>query len=320
MRQPPSAAAHRPKRRHLISIADLADDELHAMIRRTREYGAGEPPAAPLRGSTVGVYFRKTSTRTRTAFSVAATRLGAALVAYGPNDLQVNTGESIEDTGRVLSRMLDALVARTAEDPKDLRALADQERMSVVNAMTPDEHPTQAVTDLGTMLAMFGTLRGLRVLYLGEGNNTACALALALARCPEARLWLRTPVGYGLTAEARSAVECAAAGHHARIEERHDTQDLPGEVDVVYTTRWQTTGTSKSDPDWRRYFEPFRVTSRLMDRYPDAVFMHDLPAHRGEDVEAEVLDGPRSIAFTQAEYKLYGAMAVLEWCMTGVLG
>jgi ornithine carbamoyltransferase len=200
-----------------------------------------------------------------------------------------------------------------------LRILAEQDRMSVVNAMTADEHPTQALADLGTMLATFGSVDGLRVLYLGEGNNTASALALTLARCSGARLWLRTPPGYGLPPEKLAAAQLAAAGHDARVEEHHDPHDLPDPVDVVYTTRWQTTGTAKADPDWRTRFEPFRVTTRLLDRYPDAVFMHDLPAHRGEEVDAAVLDGPRSIAFTQAEYKLYGAMAVLEWCLTGPL-
>ena len=263
----------------------------------------------------VGTYFRRTSTRTRTAFSSGALKLGAQIVAYGPGDLQENTGEIPADTGRVLSAMLDAFVVRTAGDPGELREFAKQDRMSVINAMSADEHPTQAVTDLSAMHATFGRVDGLRVLYVGEGNNTSSALALALARFDDVHLELRTPLGYGVAAEKLEAARNAAGSHRTRIEERHDVAELPTGLDVVYTTRWCTTGTVKEDPDWLDVFEPFRVDAALMESCPGAVFMHDLPAHRGQEVSADVLDGPTSIAFLQAEHKLYGAMAVLEWCL-----
>jgi len=130
-------------------------------------------------------------------------------------------------------------------------------------------------------------------------------------------LELRTPPGYGLTQDIRERAAKLAASSGAVVHEQHDLAELPTEFDVVYTTRWQTTGTSKPDPNWRTVFAPFQVTTELMDRFPDAVFMHDLPAHRGEEVVAEVLDGPRSIAFDQAENKMHSAMAVLEWCVAG---
>jgi ornithine carbamoyltransferase len=256
-----------------------------------------------------------TSTRTRTAFSSGAARLGATVIAYGPNDLQLNTGETIEDTGKVLSRMLDGLVVRTAADPLELRALAAQDRMSVINAMSADEHPTQALGDLATIWQRLGRLEGVRCLYVGEGNNTASALALALARVEGAEIHLRTPPGYGLAGEKLALAVASAKRHGARVEERHDLRMLPPEAEVVYTTRWETTGTTKPDADWQAIFAPFRVDASLMARYPDAAFMHDLPAHRGDEVEAEILDGPASIAFDQAENKLYSAMAVLEWCI-----
>ena len=304
-------------RRHLLSIADLGDDDLRHLVERGLEHARGAArPAQPLRGLVVGIYFRKTSTRTRTAFSSGALRLGAGIVSYGPDDLQENTGESVEDTGRVLARMLDALVARTAGSPGELRTLAARGRLSVINAMTADEHPTQAIADLTTMLGRFGSIEGLRVLYVGEGNNTAAALALALARYRGAELHLRTPPGYGLERERLEAARCAAARGGARVEERHDLALLPEDVDVVYTTRWRTTGTVKADPRWLDVFAPFHVGAPLMERYPRAAFMHDLPAHRGEEVAAEVLDGPASIAFDQAENKLHSAMAVLEWCLS----
>ncbi|GAA1973205.1 ornithine carbamoyltransferase [Kitasatospora viridis] len=301
-------------RRHLISIDDLDTEDLHRIVRRGAEYAAGRlDEERPLRDTVVGVLFRKTSTRTRTAFSAGALRLGAQLITYGPGDLQENTGETVEDTAAVLSRMLDVLVARTAGSEAELRAFAAQQRMSVVNAMSAAEHPTQALADLSTLLGRFGKIEGLRVLYVGEGNNTASALALALSRFAGVSLQLRTPPGYGVEQRFLDSAAAHAAQSGATVEQRHDMADLP-QVDVVYTTRWQTTGTTKPDPDWRTVFAPFQVNSGVLAATPGALFMHDLPAHRGEEVTAEVLDGPASIAFEQAEHKYHSARAVLEWC------
>jgi len=205
-------------------------------------------------------------------------------------------------------------VARTAGDEAELRDWATQDRMAVVNAMTCQEHPTQALADLTTLRLVFGRIAGLRLLYVGEGNNTAAALALALSRYEGVRLELRTPAGYGLTDAVRAVAAAQAECSGASVTEHHHVSDLPPDLDVVYTTRWQTTGTSKDRADWREVFEPFRVTESLWRHSPNAIFMHDLPAHRGEEVTAEVLDGPRSVAFDQAENKMYSAMAVLEWC------
>ncbi|MFD7914874.1 ornithine carbamoyltransferase [Streptomyces sp. NPDC059752] len=304
--------------RHLISLDDLTDDELHGLAARGAEFSAGTaatgPSGGPLAGRVAGIYFAKTSTRTRTAFSSGAQRLGGSIVTYGPGDLQINTGETSEDTGRVFSRMLDVLVARTAADAAEMRAWARQDRMSVINAMSAQEHPTQALADLTTLLRQFGRVAGLRVLYLGEGNNSAAALALALARYPGTELDLRTPPGYGLDPEVLKSAQRHADRCGAAVREAHHVEDLPRGVDAIYTTRWQTTGTSKPDPDWREVFAPFQVGARLWEDSPRAVFLHDLPAHRGEEVTAEVLDGPHSITFEQAENKMHSAMAVLEWC------
>jgi ornithine carbamoyltransferase len=302
---------------HLISIGDLSDDDLRSIVARGAEFAAGATATALLDGRIVGIYFAKTSTRTRTAFSAGALRLGARIITFGPGDLQTNTGETLEDTGAVLSQMLDVLVARTAADPAELRGWTGQDRMRVVNAMTADEHPTQALADLTMLQRQFGQVDNLRILYLGEGNSTAAALALALARFPGVHLELRTPPGYGLAPATLAAATEQARLHSAVVTERHDMEDLPAPVDVIYTTQWQTTGTTKKDADWRAIFAPFQVTSRLWTDRPKAVFMHDLPAHRGEEVAADVLDGPASIAFTQAGNKMYSAMAVLEWCLNG---
>jgi ornithine carbamoyltransferase len=266
-----------------------------------------------LRGRVVAIYFRKTSTRTRTAFSSGGLRLGARLITYCPDDLQLATGETVEDSARVLWRMVDGRGARTGGSLDALRACAGVVRMAVVNAMSAQEHPTQALADLTTIKGRFGRVAGLRVLYVGEGNNTAAALALALSRFDDTELHLRTPPGYGLDRRVLVEAETNARNAGATVVERHHMADLP-RVDVVYTTRWQTTGTAKADPNWREVFAPFRVDEAVMAASPGAVFMHDLPAHRGEEVAAAVLDGPASIAFDQAENKLHSAQAVLEWC------
>ncbi|XLS30273.1 ornithine carbamoyltransferase [Flavobacteriaceae bacterium M23B6Z8] len=304
------------KAKHIISLLDLSESETLDIINRGVEYANGTVELGhQLNGKIVGIYFTKTSTRTRTAFSTAALRLGADVIAYGPNDLQINTGESINDTMKVLSRMLDGLVVRTAGDPAVLRAFSDQRRMSVINAMTADEHPTQALADLTTMKGHFGELSGLNIVYLGEGNNTASALALAIAKFPNMKITFFTPANYKIDPMFLKYAKEQAVAKNTIIEEFHDLKHLPSDTDIVYTTRWQTTGTSKPDANWREQFEPFAVTEQVMSKYPNAIFMHDLPAHRGDEVEAAVIDGSRSIVFEQAENKGHSAKAVLEWCM-----
>jgi ornithine carbamoyltransferase len=304
------------KKRHLISLNHLSDEDLSQLINRGLDHanGTAQNPKT-LQGFAVGIYFRKTSTRTRTSFSSAALRLGASIISYNQHDLQENTGESIEDTTRVLSMMLDGFVARTAGPQEEMEIFASQRSMAVINAMSQDEHPTQALADLTTMAQYFGDLSGLRILYLGEGNNTATALALSVPRFPGTRLYFCTPPGYGIPEETMLLAKKQAEIHGTFISEDHDMNNLPEKIDVVYTTRWETTGTVKHTSDWREVFQPFKVSQKLLDRYPKAIFMHDLPAHREVEVEACVLDGPRSIAFKQAENKMHSACAVLEWCL-----
>lgn len=304
------------EKKHIISLVDLSEQETLEIIDRGIAYSNGFVEMGhQLSGQLLGIYFTKTSTRTRTAFSTAALRLGAQVITYGPNDLQINTGESMHDTMKVLSGMLDGLVVRTAGCPSVLRTFADQSRMSVVNAMTEDEHPTQALADLTTMKQHFGELSGLDIVYLGEGNNTAVALALALAKFSDIRISFFTPSNYRIDPNVLRFVQELAAENHTIIQEFHDVKYLPRTTDIVYTTRWQTTGTSKTHANWREMFQPFAVTEEVMSKYPNAVFMHDLPAHRGAEVEATVIDSDRSIVFQQAENKGHSAKAVLEWCM-----
>jgi len=296
------AAALRPdaaRTRHVLSLLDLSPGEVLYLARRAVRIKHAPTPPDTLRGRTVGVYFRKTSTRTRTSFVVGAGRLGATVATFGPADLQTNTGETTEDTARTLAGYLDVLVMRTNESVDEMKVFAAYPSLSVVNALSSDEHPTQALADLATLLEHFGRLENLHVLYCGEGNKTAAALALAMSRVAGMRLVLATPEGYGLDGDVLATAQSLAAVHGASIEQTHDLAGVDGGFDVVYTSRWQEMGVSKPDPEWRRDFAPFRVTETLMERVsgPGTVFMHDLPAVRGEDVDDAVLDGPRSLAW-----------------------
>ncbi|MET8686892.1 ornithine carbamoyltransferase [Streptomyces sp. NPDC004732] len=300
----------------LFSLADLPVATVTRLAERTVAlHHDAAAHARPLAGAAVGVLFARPSTRTRTAFTVAAVRLGASPVAYGPGDLQPSTGESVEDTGRSLGSMLDGLVARPAGPLDDLRRLSRHGHLPVVNAMTPEEHPSQGLCDLATLRLTLGNLDGLRLLYVGEGNATATALALALSGIPGCEATFACPPGYGLPDTLRATAGKRAARTGATLTHRDSARSLPTGVDVVYTTRWQTTGGSRPDAAWRERFRPFHVDEEFMTRRPGALFLHDLPAHRGEEVSGAVLDGPRSVAWTQSSMKLSGAMAVLEWAL-----
>lgn len=314
--------ARAPQRvRHVLSTSAFGPETLLRLVDRSVAFASGRAEGEqPLRGKYIGIYFRKSSTRTRTSFTVGAMKLGAHTISFGPGDLQIVTGETIEDTTRVLSGYLDALVIRTNETQSEMEALAAQDEMAVVNAMSAEEHPTQALADLSTLKENFGRLEGLHVLYLGEGNNTASALAYSIAQIAGMKLTLVTPKGYGLSDGELQQAHDLARRYGGTIEHHHRADQLPSQVDAVYATRWQTMGETKADPDWREKFALFSVTPELMARVSKpqgTIFLHDLPAVRGADVQNEVLDGPQSLAWRQARHKLYSAMAVLEWCLTG---
>jgi ornithine carbamoyltransferase len=303
--------------RDLISLADLTPAELDTLVRRAVRFGGPEPVERTLAGRRVATYFSKTSTRTRTSFWAGAVRLGADVITYGPAELQLTTGETLEDTARVLGEYVDALVVRTNGDVGEMRRLASSENLAVVNALSYDEHPTQAVADLATLVERFGTLDGRHLLYAGEGNSSAAALALAAALTPGFRLTLVCPPDYGVDKEVLDTA-AELSGGRALVEQYESFDDVRHPVDALYTSRWQTMGVSKPDPNWLWAFRDYRVGVELLERFsgPETVFMHDLPAVRGQEVDDAVLDGPRSIAWRQAHHKMTAAMAVLEWCVT----
>lgn len=306
--------------KHFLSLADLGADTLARLVSDSMSIIAGDHERKhPLRGKIIGIYFRGTSTRTRTAFTTGAIRLGADTIAYGPNDLQIVTGETVHDTARVLANFLDALVIRTNETMEEMRVLAAQDDMAIINAMSDSEHPSQAIADLVTIREEFGRLSDVHILYLGDGNNTASALGLAVAQTPGMRLTVVTPEGYGLPGGFMERASSLAEEHGSVVEQHHDVHHLPKQVDVVYATRWQTMGVPKGGAGWEEKFQPFSVTPEIMSRVSKpgrTIFMHDLPAVRGADVLDEVLDGPQSRAFRQARHKLTSAMSILNWCLT----
>lgn len=298
----------------IFSLGSLQRETVNHIVNRSCElYADIQAHDRSLRDKIVGILFTKTSTRTRTAFTAGAISLGGTPIAFGPHDLQTNTGESLVDTGRVLGQMLDILVARTSGPLAELRDISRYGGIPVINAMANEEHPTQGICDLAAIKMVLGSVDGARLLYIGEGNNTATALAQGLSHYSNCEVTFATPRGYGMPSGvlAEAAVRCATTG--TSLTECHSMAELPERVDFVYTTRWQTTGTSKADAAWREAFRPFFVDAQLIDRWPGCWFMHDLPAHRGEEVSGDVLDGPRSIVWSQARMKLTSAMAALEW-------
>lgn len=301
--------------RNLISLTDLDPEDLAGIVGRAVRLAGQAAPERTLSDRRIGLYFRKSSTRTRTAFWSAATALGADVITYGPGDLQVSTGETLEDTARTLARYLDGLVVRTNDDVEEIYRLGSDDDLAVVNALSRDEHPTQAIADLTVLAERFGDPAGRHVLCVGEGNSSAWAIAVAAVLTPGLRLTLLCPPGYEIPADKLEYL--SKIGDAGLITQVTTPGAAPAPVDAVYTSRWQTMGVPKEDPNWERAFADFRVDAAFLDRVagPDTVFLHDLPAVRGQEVTDEVLDGPRSLAWRQAFHKMTAAMAVLEWCL-----
>jgi ornithine carbamoyltransferase len=306
-------------RKHLLSVACLGQKNLIRLVNRSLDFAVSSSDIGrPLEGKVIGIYFGKPSTRTRTSFTVGALKLGAQTVSYGPSDLQLVTGETIKDTARVLSRYLDALVIRTNRAFAEMEDWADQDQLSIINGMSENEHPTQAIADLSTIKEAFGRFEGVHLLYLGEGNNTASALALAVAQVPGMKATFVTPRQYGLPESVLyQACEMARINGSA-IEHHHCVSKLPRKVDAVYATRWQTMGEPHPDPEWRTAFAPYSLTGpvlREVSKSSGTIVLHDLPSVRGEDAADEVLDGQQSWVWRQAQHKMFSAMAVLVWCL-----
>jgi len=299
-----------------MSLADLSSAEITALGAAAGQFG--ESPEAfegRLLGRRVGLVFIAPSTRTRTSFWSAATTLGAHVLHLGTDDLQVTTGETWSDTGMVLSHYLDVVVARTNGPQRDLVELATQ-LPGTINALTEEEHPTQAIADLCAMQEHFGRVEGLRLVYVGHVNNTARSLAHLACKLPFGGLDVYSPEGEGFP-EAEVAALNDIRGQEV-VRQHHAIPESPPEADVIYTTRWQSMSAAIDDPAWLARFTPYAVTGQLVKQFSGAtppVVMHDLPAVRGQEVTSDVLDGvtATSLVPRQAFHKASAAAAALLW-------
>ena len=302
--------------RDLLSVADLSPVELSAVLDRAAAFkerlrrGEVEPR---LRGKLVALIFEKPSTRTRVSFEAAVHHLGGKPLVLHAHELQLGRGETVGDTGRVLSRYVHAIALRTFSQ-SNLVELAEAASVPVINALSDLEHPCQTLADLMTMREVWGDLEGLRVAYLGDGNNVANSLCLGCALVG-ARLRVGCPPGYEPDA---SIVEAARElGGRDSVELVHRPEEAVREAQVVYTDVWVSMGQEESGKR-KEDLKPFQVNEGLLSlAHPRAVVMHCLPAHRGEEVTDEVLDGPRSVVWDQAENRLHVQAALLEMLLVG---
>ena len=302
--------------RHFLSSDDFTPAEQAAAIRRAAELKKRRREhARSLEGLSVAMIFEKPSTRTRVSFEVAVGELGGHPVVLKPDEVQLGRGETIADTARILSRFCDAIVIRTFGQER-LTELAAAASVPVVNGLSDQEHPCQALADVMTIGERFGDLAPVRLCYLGDGNNVCHSLLLAGAKAGLARVDVASPPGYepdpATVARARSIGEETGT----EIAVSNEPAAARG-ADVLYTDVWASMGREAEREERLARFRGFAVSSAIMaGAAPGAIAMHCLPAHRGEEIDAEVIDGPASAAWDQAENRLHTAKAVLEWVLS----
>jgi ornithine carbamoyltransferase len=296
--------------RHFLTLLDLSPEELQAIIRRAIELKASrreDPVYQPLKGRVLGMVFEKSSTRTRVSFEAAMAQFGGSAIFLSPRDTQLGRGEPLEDTARVLSRMVDAIVVRTYEHEK-LERFATCSRVPVINALTDRFHPCQLLADVQTYHELRGPIAGRTVAWIGDGNNM-CHSYINAARQLGFRLRIASPAGY----QPEQALVRSAG---SRVELLHAPTDAATDADLVVTDVWASMGQEQEHAARAAAFADYQVTTALMGRArANALFMHCLPAHRGEEVAADVIDGPQSAVWDEAENRLHAQKALLEWLL-----
>jgi len=309
----PSRARKTGLGKDLLDVASISKAEverlltLAARLKDKHRRGIHHPL---LQGKTLGLLFQKPSTRTRVSFEAGMNQLGGHALVLPMADIQLSRGESIADTARVLSRYLDGIVIRTY-DHATVEEWAREATMPVINGLTDLSHPCQALSDLLTIREKKGRLKGVKIAYVGDGNNVANSLIEAAAKMGMT-IALGCPSGYQpdqhLVDQAR--VEAAKTG--AVIELGHDPHVAVKEADVIYADVWISMGREREQARRLKVLAPYQVNSRLVSRAKlDAIVMHCLPAHRGEEITADVLDGPQSVIIDQAENRLHMQKAIL---------
>ncbi|MBK6846863.1 MAG: ornithine carbamoyltransferase [Proteobacteria bacterium] len=299
------------KRKDLLDLQSLTPAELRQLLDLTHTVKR-EPERyrQALTGKNLALIFQKASTRTRVSFEVGMVQLGGHALVLPAQELQLGRGESIEDTAAVLSRYVDGIMARVHAH-RDLITLARHATVPVINGLSDLTHPCQAICDYFTIEERLGHLAGVRVAYVGDGNNVAHALAAGAAKLG-VELTIATPPGYAPNPSSIAQAQSEAATTGARITVSHDPYQAVRGAQVVYTDVWTSMGQEQEREQRLRDFAAFRVDAILFAAaQSDALFMHCLPAHRGEEVTSEVADHPRSIIFDQAENRLHSQKALL---------
>ena len=300
-------------KRDLVSISDLEPDQLSAIFslaqRLKRERRAGQ--AHPLlSGKTLAMIFEKPSLRTRVTFEAGMVQLGGYAVYLSPADIGLGTRESPTDVARNLSRWVDLIMVRTFAH-RTVLELAEQATVPVINGLSDLSHPCQILADCLTLIEQRGQLDGLRIAFVGDGNNVVNSWLNAAAKLPIS-FRLACPPGYEPDAELLAAAQ--KAGGDIRVS--HALQDAVDGADVVYTDVWTSMGQEDESAVRQQDFAPYQVNAEVLAlAKPEALVMHCLPAHRGQEISAEILDGPQSIVLEQAENRLHVQKAVMVWLL-----
>ena len=296
--------------RHFLPLTDLSSDELHQLMARAIELKQWQREGRihePLKNRVLAMVFEKSSTRTRVSFETGMAQLGGHALFLSPRDTQFGRGEPIEDSARVLSRMVDAIMIRTFEHEK-IELFAAYSRVPVINALTDQYHPCQLLADMQTWFEQRGDIKGATVTFIGDGNNM-CHSYINAALQFDFRLHVATPAAY----KPDPAI-IAAAGERISLFE-HPLEAAKG-ADLIVTDVWASMGQEEEQAKREKEFAEFQVNSTLMQAANrDALFMHCLPAHRGEEVTADVIDGPQSVVWDEAENRLHAQKALLEFLM-----
>ncbi|MBW3664025.1 MAG: ornithine carbamoyltransferase [Actinobacteria bacterium] len=299
-----------------LSIDDLDGHSLFELLDVADGLRSDRSLRDDLRGQTVALIFEKPSTRTRVSFEVAVAELGGHPLPLSSAELQLGRGETIADTGQVLSRYVHGIVVRTFGQDR-LEELAAAASVPVINALTDREHPCQALADLQTIRGVFGKLEGLTLAYVGDGNNVAHSLLLAGA-LTGMQVRVAHPEGYAPNSDVVDRARRIAGSDDAVVVTTDPDDGVDG-ADVVYTDVWASMGQESEAEQRAGVFAPYRVDQRLMDAAASGgIFLHCLPAHRGEEVADEVIDGPASHVFDQAENRLHAQKALLIRLLGGV--
>lgn len=297
--------------RHFLTLLDLTPAELKSIINRGIELKQSRQRGEiiePLKNKVLGMIFEKSSTRTRVSFESGMAQLGGAAMFLSPRDTQLGRGEPIEDTARVLSRMVDVIMIRTFSH-EFIELFAANSRVPVINALTDLVHPCQLLADMQTYLEHRGDIAGRTVTWVGDGNNM-CHSYINAARQFDFKLHIACPRGYDPDPDL-----LAAAGE--RCEIIRDPMEASSGVDLVVTDVWASMGQEQEQKQREQAFASYQVTSDMMEQAnKDALFMHCLPAHRGEEVAADVIDHPDSIVWDEAENRLHAQKALLEFLLT----